>query len=158
MYRARRYVGFVALGSYLMIGFITYATVLPGAKWHWPPDFYFRGYDAVMMSGFIGAISAEARAAYGGLLLGWDRVFIVSFALWLALVGWRGGGFRYFVAGSAVVYGLVDLSENAAIYRFVNVYALDPVSVQMASHLTMAKFAALYLCVLVLVAHLRRTV
>lgn len=148
----------MALGSYLVMGAITYLTVLPGADWNWPPDFHLRGYDVAMMSDFVSTLSDEARDAYAGLLLRWDRVFIVSFALWLALVGWRGGGLRYFVAGSAVVYALIDLAENAAIYRFVCVYVLDPASVEAASQLTMAKFASLYLCVLVLIWHLRRSV
>lgn len=152
----RRIAGTVALVSYLVMGAMLYFSVLPGADGLWPPDFHLRGYDAVGMADFAGVLRDEARDTYAAILLRWDRVFIISLALWLALTGWRGGGLRYFVAGLAVVYALVDLAENATIFRFVSVVILDPDVVRVASHLTMAKFASLYLCVLVLIVHLRR--
>jgi hypothetical protein len=76
----------------------------------------------------------------------------------MALTGWRGSGLRYFVVGLAVVYALIDLAENAAILRLLD--AGDGLAgfAAAAYHLTMAKFASLYLCVLVLIVHLRRSV
>jgi hypothetical protein len=153
----RRSAGTVALVTYLVMGAMLYFSVLPGADGLWPPDFYLRGYDTASMSEFVGKISDEARDVYAAILLRWDRVFIVSLALWLALLGWRGDWMRYFVAGLALVYGLVDLAENVAIFRFVCVLILDVDVVSAASHLTMAKFASLYLCVLVLIVHMRRS-
>lgn len=154
---SRRIAGTVALVSYLVMGAMTYFTVMPGANGLWPPDFHLRGYDAASIGAFVTTISDEARETYMAILKRWDRVFILSLAIWLTLVGWRGGGIRYVVAGLAVVYALVDLAENAAIQRFVATYRFDPTWVDVASHFTMAKFASLYLCVLVLIVHLRRT-
>lgn len=154
---ARRIVGMVALVSYLVMGAMLYFTVLPGAGGNWAPDFYLRGYDVMAVSGFVDILRDEARQTYTVILQFWDRIFIVALALWLALLGWRGSGLRYAVAGLAVIYATVDLAENAAIHRFVNVFVLDPDWVDAASHLTMAKFASLYLCVLVLIWHLRRS-
>ncbi len=154
----RQIAGWVALVSYLVMGAILYFSVLPGADGHWPPDFHLRGYSAETMAGFVGAMSEEARASYGVILLRWDRVFIVALALWLGLLGWRGGALRFVVAGLAVVYALIDFAENAAIYRFIFVDVLYPAAVDAAHQLTMAKFASLYLCILVLIVHLRRSV
>ena len=156
MQQGRRIAGTVALTTYLMMGAMLYFTVIPGAGGAMPPDFHLRGFDAVSVRPFVAGLSDGARDTYGLILLRWDRVFIVALALWLALVGWRGGWMKYAVAFLAVIYALVDLAENAAIYRFVCVYILDAATVEAASHLTMAKFAALYLCVLVLIVHLRR--
>lgn len=153
---SRRITGTVALVTYLVMGAMMWVTVLPGADGAWPPDFHLRGYDVAMMDGFVQTISDEARATYISILRGWDRLFIISLALWLLLTGWRGGWMRFFVAGFAALYCAIDLAENAAIYQFVSVVKLDPTWVEVASSLTMAKFAALYLCVLVLIVHLRR--
>jgi hypothetical protein len=133
-----------------------YITVLPGADWHWPPDFHLLGYDSQSIAPFAGAISESAKTTYGVILTRIDRVFIVTLALWMALFGWRGSWVRYFVAGLAAIYAMIDLSENVAIYRFLFVDILNPAIIEAAHHLTMAKFASLYLCVLVLIVHLRR--
>ena len=154
---ARRLAGMVALVTYLVMGGMIYFTVLPGAGGHWPPDFHLRGYDAVSVAPFLQALSDESRATYQLILTFWDRIFILALAAWLALMGWRGGGLRYFVAGLAVLYAGVDLAENAAIYRFVSVVDPTAEAVRTAHHWTMAKFAALYLCVLVLIVHMRRS-
>ncbi len=153
---SRRIAGVVALVTYLVMGALTYLWVLPGAEGHWPPDFHLRGYDAASIAPFVTALSAEAEATYLTILSGWDRVFIVTLALWLALVGWLGGGLRFVVAGLAALYAVIDLSENAAILRFVTAPELDPQLVKVAHNLTMAKFSSLYLCILVLIWHLRR--
>lgn len=153
----RRISGTVAIVCYLVMGAMTYLTVLPGSNGAWPPDFHLRGYDIASVGHFVSDLSDEARETYGVILRGWDRMFIVSFAVWLALTGWRGNGIRYVVAGLAVIYSCIDLAENAAIYQFVSVHTLDPTWVKAASHLTMAKFASLYLCILVLIVHVRRT-
>jgi len=153
----RQFTGVVALVSYLLMGAMTYLTVLPGADWHWPPDFHLTGYDAQSIAPFANAISEQARTTYGVILSRIDRVFIVMLALWMALFGWRGNWVRYFIAGLAAIYAVIDLSENVAIYRFLFVDVMDPAAIETAHHLTMAKFASLYLCVLVLVVHLRRT-
>jgi len=158
MYLSRRIAGGVALASYLIIGAILYFTVLPGADGLWPPDFHLRGYTAASIADFVRNISDPARDAYVMILLRWDRIFIVAFALWLALVGWRGGWMRYAVACLAVVYALIDLAENMAIFRFICVAGAAQTLITAASSLTMAKFASAYLCVLVLIVHLRRTV
>lgn len=157
MTRLRQIAGIVALVSYLLMGAMTYLTVLPGSDGHWPPDFHLTGYDAQSIAPFVEAISDKARTTYGVILSKIDRVFIVALALWMALLGWRGGWVRYFVAGLAAIYAAIDLSENAAIYRFMFVDAKDASVIETAHHLTMAKFASLYLCVLVLIVHLRRT-
>jgi len=157
MQLSRRIAGTVALVSYLVMGAMLYFSVLPGADGLWPPDFHLRGYDAASIGEFVRVIRDEARATYAMILLRWDRVFIVALALWMALMGWRGGWLRYGVAGLAVVYGAVDLAENAAIYRFFSATPLDPVLVDAASYLTMAKFASLYLCIFILLVHLRRS-
>lgn len=154
---SRRISGTVALVSYLVMGAMTYFTVLPGADGMWPPDFHLRGYDTPSIAVFVQNIRDEARATYELILNLWDRIFIVSLAIWLALVGWRGGWMKYAVAGLALVYACIDLAENAAIYRFVSMSLLDPALIATASHFTMAKFASLYLCVLVLIVHLRRS-
>ena len=158
MYLGRRIAGMVALASYLVMGAMLYFTVLPGANGLWPPDFHLRGYNAASIADFMRVISDEGRDAYATILLRWDRIFIVAFALWLALVGWRGGWMRYAVASLAVLYAAVDMAENAAIFRFIFVFDADPAIITAASSLTMAKFASLYLCVLVLIVHLRRTI
>ena len=152
-----RIAGTVALVSYLVMGAMLYFTVLPGADGLWPPDFHLRGYDAASMDAFRRAISDEARATYASILLRWDRIFIASVTTWLVLFGWRGGWLRYGVAFLAVLYAGIDLAENAAIYRFICLFDFAPAVIQVASSLTMAKFAAAYLCVLVLIVHLRRT-
>jgi hypothetical protein len=157
MMLSRRIFATLALASYLVMGALLYLRVLPGADGLWPPDFHLRGYDALSIEPFVSTLREEGRATYSAILNSWDRVFIVSLAIWLALMGWRGNGIRYVVVGLAVIYGLVDLAENAAIYHFVNVASLDAKVVSAASHLTMAKFASLYLCVLVLIVHMRRT-
>lgn len=154
---SRQIAGIVALVSYLVMGAMLYFTVIPGADGFWPPDFHLRGYNAASIAGFVGALRDEARDTYALILTGWDRVFIISLAIWLALTGWRGGWMKYAVAFLAVIYAVIDLAENAAIYRFVCVYILDPATVAAASDLTMAKFASLYLCILVLIVHVRRT-
>lgn len=152
----RQIAGWVALVSYLVMGGLLYFTVLPEAGGVWPPDFRLLGYDTLSISDFVTGLSSDGRDAYGMLLRRWDRVFIVSFALWVILFAWRGGWMKFAVAFFAVIYALVDLAENAAIAHFLWVDVLDPDVVAAASHLTMAKFAALYLCVLVLIVHLRR--
>ncbi|MCW1950792.1 MAG: hypothetical protein KIH44_005430 [Octadecabacter sp.] len=154
----RQITGVVALVSYLFMGAMMYLTVLPGADGHWPPDFHLTGYDAQSIAPFAEAISEKAKTAYGVILSRLDRVFIVALALWMALLGWRGGWVRYFVVGFAAIYAVIDLAENAAIYRFMFVDVMDALVIKTAHHLTMAKFASLYLCVLVLIVHLRRTV
>ena len=154
---ARQITGVIALVSYLLMGAMIYLTVLPGADWHWPPDFHLLGYDALSIAPFVEAINEPARTTYGVILSRIDRIFIVTLALWMTFYGWREGWLRYFVAGLAVVYAVIDLSENVAIYRFMFVDVMDPVMIAIAHHLTMAKFASLYLCVLVLIVQLRRT-
>lgn len=154
---SRQIAGWVALTSYLVMGAFYYFSIIPEAGGLWPPDFYLSGYDAASIGPFVQAMSDEARASYAVVLQRWDRVFIVAFALWMALSGWRGGGLRYLVAGLSVLYAGIDLAENAAIYRFVFDTPLDGAAVGVASHLTMAKFASLYLCGLVLVWHVRRS-
>jgi hypothetical protein len=57
-----------------------------------------------------------------------------------------------------VVYALIDLAENAAILRLLDAGDGLVGFAAAAHHLTMAKFASLYLCVLVLIVHLRRSV
>ncbi len=156
MQGARRIAGVVALVTYLVMGAMIYFTVMPGADGHWPPDFHLRGYDATSIGPFLQALSDEARATYGAVLTFWDRIFIVALASWIALTGWRGGGLRFFVAGLAVLYAAIDLAENAAIHGFVMVVEPTAEAVRTAHYWTMAKFASLYLCVLVLVVHLRR--
>ena len=153
---ARRITGWVALGTYLVTGAILYFVVIPGANGLWPPDFALEGYDVQTVQPFVDALSDRARDFYARILTRWDRLFAISLAVWFALTGWRGGGLRYLVAGLAVLYALVDLAENAAIWRFTSAQSLDPALVRTASHLTMAKFATFYLCAVVLVWHLRR--
>lgn len=153
---ARQITGGTALAVYLVMGALNWFVIIPGSGGHYPPDFHAMGYDAASIVPFVGGLSDEARAAYEVLLIRWDRVFIVALACWLALMGWRGGPLRYAVAGLAVLYALIDLAENAAIHRFVFELVLNPQAIAAASSLTMAKFAALYLTVMVLIAHLRR--
>ncbi len=157
MQLGRQITGVVALVSYLLMGAMIYITVLPGADWHWPPDFHLSGYDAQSIAPFTEAISERARTTYGVVLNRIDRIFIVTLALWMVLFGWRGNWVRYFIAGLAALYAAIDLSENVAIYRFLFIDVMDPAIIGVAHHLTMAKFASLYLCVLVLIVHLRRT-
>lgn len=153
---ARRITGGMALVSYLVMGAMLYFTVIPGADGHFPPDFRLLGYNVETIAPFVTALTAPARDSYAMLLTMWDRVFIVALALWLALVGWRAGVLRFVVAGLAGLYAIIDLAENAAIYRAVFVETLEPGAVLAASSLTRAKFASLYLAVLVLIVQLRR--
>lgn len=151
----RSIVGWGAITAYLVTGAVVYFRVMPGANWHWPPDFHFLGYDVQSIAPFLDALSGPARDGYVRVLEVYDRAFIIALAAWLAFTGWRGSGLRYFVAGLAVLYAMIDLSENAAILR---VLREGDVFVSAAHHLTMAKFASLYLCILVLIVHVRRTV
>lgn len=146
----------IAIVTYLVMGAVLYLSVLPGTGGLWPPDFHLKGYDAQSIAPFANALQAEARAAYATVLSGWDRIFAVAMAIWMTLVGWRGTWLRYAVAFLAVLYALIDLGENAAILRFLADDPLDADWVQVAKSLTMAKFAAFYLCLLVLIVHLRR--
>ena len=130
---------------------------MPGAEWYWTPDFHLKGYDADSLAPFLNAISDTARAGYLRVLTVYDRVFIAAFALWMALLAWRGSGLRYFVAGLAVVYAGVDLTENAMLLDVMRSDAPTAAMITSAHHLTMAKFAAFYLCVLVLFVHVRRS-
>lgn len=151
---ARRVTGWVALVSYLVMGGLLYLWVHPAAAGEWPPDFRLMGYSAQSLSTFLSVLQAEARATYIMVLSVWDRIFIVSFAMWLACMGWRGGWLRFVVAGLAVLYAVIDLAENSALLQVIrhdNQGWIDT-----ASHLTMAKFSSLYLCGLVLLVHLRR--
>jgi hypothetical protein len=157
MILARRITGTIALVSYLVMVAMLYFTVLPGADGLWPPDFHLRGYSAATMDSFTQAISDEARSTYASILLRWDRIFILSLAIWMMLTGWRGDWLRYAVIFLAVIYAGVDLAENAAIFRFVCLFDFDAAVIAAASSLTMAKFASLYLCGLVLVVHVRRS-
>ena len=126
MILARRITGTIALVSSLVMGAMLYFTVLHGADGLWPPDFHLCGYSAATMDSFTQAISDEARSTYASILLRWDRIFILSLAIWMMLTGGRGDWLRYAVIAAA-------------------------------SSLTMAKFASLYLCGLVLVVHVRRS-
>lgn len=158
MIRNLRYAAVVvAVVSYLVMGAMLYFTVIPGANGHWPPDFHLRGYSATSIAPFVTNLSDAARATYGRLLTLWDPIFIAALAGWLWLMGWRGGGLRYVVVGLALIYGAIDLAEDAAIYRFMFVDPLASHWVDAACHFTMAKFASLYLCILVLIWHVRRT-
>lgn len=152
----RSLAGWVALVAYLAMGAILYFSVLPGADRHWPPDFHLLGYDAASIAPFLAALADEARASYMMILRSWDPVFIFALALWLILTGWRGGWMRYAVAFLAVVYVGIDMAENIAIYSFVTAPQTDASLIEAASSLTMAKFASLYLTILVLIVHLRR--
>ena len=156
MVTLRRITGWGALVCYLVMSAMLYFSVLPSVDWLWPPDFHLRGYDAVSMAEFWHALTAEARETYTEILLRWDRAFILCIALWMALSGWRGGWMRYAVALLAGLYALIDLAENLAIFRFISGSVWDPTFVEIGSNLTMAKFASAYLCILVLVVHLRR--
>lgn len=151
----RKVAGWLAIAAYLVMGAVIYFRVMPGADWYWPPDFHILGYDSQSIAPFLDALSGPARDGYVRVMTLYDRVFIVALATWLALSGWRGSGLRYVVAGLAVLYALVDLAENAAILR---VLREGDFYVSAAHHLTMAKFASLYLCILVLLVHVRRTV
>lgn len=153
---ARRIAGWAALVSYLVVGAMLYLSVMPAVGGLWPPEFHLRGYDAAAMMEFWQALSGETHQTYLDILTRWDRIFVISAAVWVALYGWRGGWMRYAVAGLAAVYAMIDLAENAAIYRFVATSIWDPTFVKLASHLTMAKFASAYLSILVLIVHLRR--
>ncbi len=158
----RKAAGWVAICAYLGMGAVIYLRIMPNVGWLWPPDFHFLGYDAQSIAPFLEALSGPAKDGYLRVLSVYDRVFIVALAVWMALLGWRGSGLRYFIAGLAVLYALIDLAENAALLRVVAAAneqgeGLDGI-VAAAHHLTMAKFASLYLCALVLVVHLRRTV
>ncbi|PVA05344.1 hypothetical protein [Thalassorhabdomicrobium marinisediminis] len=155
--RARRLAGWVALAAYLWMGAVLYLRVLPVTGWHWPPDFHLTGYDAQSIAPFLAGLDQSAKDAYTRVLAVHDRVFIVALALWLALVGWRGSSLRFVVAGLALLYAGIDLAENAALLDVLQAGVPTSASVGAAHHLTMAKFAALYLCVLVLIVHLRRT-
>jgi len=152
----RSLAGWVALVSYLVMGALLYGTVLPGADGLWPPDFHLRGYDVSSIGDFVNTISPEGRESYAMILKAWDPIFILSLVVWLIMVGWRGGRLRYVVAALTLLYGVIDFAEDAAIYRFVFVDILNPDMVRAASGLTMAKFASAYLCVLVLIVHIRR--
>jgi hypothetical protein len=149
--------GWTAILAYLIMGAVLYCRVLPGADWLCPPDFHLTGYDAQSITSFLDALSGPARDGYARVLGLYDRVFIVAFAVWMALSGWRGSGLRYFVVGLAAVYALIDLAENATILRVLNAGDGLDGFVAAEHQLTMAKFASLYLCVLVLIAHLRRS-
>ena len=157
IYSLRRIAGWAAVWAYLVMGAIVYFRVIPGANWHWPPDFHLLGYDADSIAPFLDQISNIARDAYTRVLSLYDRVFIVALALWMGLKAWCGSGLRYFVVGLAAIYAGVDLTENAMLLDVMR--ADEPTASMIASahHLTMAKFAALYLCVLVLIVHLRRS-
>jgi hypothetical protein len=144
MILARRITGTIALVSYLVMGAMLYFTVLPGADGLWPPDFHLRGYSAATMDSFTQAISDEARSTYASILLRWDRIFILSLAIWMMLTGWRGDWLRYAVIFLAVIYAGVDLAENAAIFRFVCLFDFDAAVIAAASSLTMATFASLF--------------
>jgi hypothetical protein len=154
----RRGAGWTAIFAFLIMGAVLYFWVLPGADWLWPPDFNLTGYDAQSIAPFLDALSGPARDGYARVLGLYDRVFIVALAVWMALTGWRGSGLRYFVVGLAVVYALIDLAENAALLRVLGAGDGLDGFIAAAHHLTMAKFASLYLCVLVLIVHLRRLV
>ena len=154
---ARQLAGLVALVVYLVMGAMLYFTVIPGADGHFPPDFHLLGYDATTIGPFLRALTDEARDTYTLILTRWDRIFILALAAWLALMGWRGGWMRYLVAGLAVLYAAIDLSENAALFKVVCAFDVNEVAIGIAHHWTMAKFASLYLCVLVLIVHLRRS-
>lgn len=153
---ARQITGWTALVVYLVMGALNWFVIVPGAGGHYPPDFHALGYDVVSIAPFVENLSDTASDSYLMLLTMWDRVFVVALAAWIALVGWRGGPLRFAVAGLAVLYGLIDLSENAAVHRFVFELGLNPQAVAAASSLTMAKFASLYLAGLALLAHVRR--
>ncbi|MGJ8625286.1 MAG: hypothetical protein ACSHW1_21290 [Yoonia sp.] len=150
----RSIAGWGAITAYLVTGAVIYFRVMPGAAWHWPPDFHFLGYNAQTIAPFLDALSGPARDGYVRVLEVYDRLFIIALAVWLALTGWRGSGLRYVVAGLAVLYAIIDLSENEAILRVLDD---GDAFVSAAHHLTMAKFASLYLCILVLIVHVRRS-
>jgi hypothetical protein len=153
----RKFAGWTAVLAYLVMSAVLYFRVLPGADWYFPPDFHLIGYDANSIAPFLDALNGPARDGYAWVLGLYDRVFIVALAVWMALTGWCGSGVRYFVVGLAVLYGLIDLAENAAILRVLDAGDGLDRFVAAAHHLTMAKFASFYLCVLVLLVHLRRS-
>lgn len=150
--------GWVAICAYLVMGAVIYFRVMPGAQWLWPPDFHLSGYDVQRIAPFLDALSGPARDGYHRVLSLYDRVFIIALAFWMALLAWRGSVLRYFVVGLAILYGLVDLAENAALLRMIDADTPGRALIDAAHHLTMAKFAAFYLCAMVLVVHLRRSI
>ena len=141
---SRRITGGAALGLYLWMGALIWITIIPGANGHRPPDFYLLGYQADQIAPFLTALTDEARATYAYLLQVTDPAFIVMFAAWIALMGWRTPIVRGVVVLLAATYGVIDLGENRAICELVCGEQPLPGAVERASALTMAKFASLF--------------
>ena len=157
MRRARWILGGATAALYILMALITRLDIIPGAGGAWPPDFRAFGYDVETIRPFVASLSETARTTYAVFLTRIDPLFILCFAAWMVLSGWRGGSLRYAVAAAAALYAGLDLSEDAAIHRFVFSAVLDEAIVARASVLTSAKFVTLLAALGLLLVHWRRS-
>ena len=139
---------------YLMME-VLYSFALPIGSCLLRLNFHLTGYDAQRSTTHLDALNESVRDEYTRTLRLYGRVFIMARAIWLMLVEWRGSGLCYFLVGFTKLYVVFDWTKNALILRMPNAL----IGYIMAAHqLTMAKFATLYLCLLVLIIPLRTSV
>ncbi|SHI81545.1 hypothetical protein [Wenxinia saemankumensis] len=143
--------GLAALGCFLVLVWVTVTGLMPDAGGLRPFDLRPLGYDLATATAYLQALSEEGRATFRTTLATWDTAFPVALTAFLALLCLRRGGrLGWLGALVALVYGGVDLAENAAVLRLVEgPVPPDPLTVTGASVLTMAKFAALLLACLI---------
>lgn len=114
-----------------------------------PFDLRATGYDAEAARSFLTALTPEGLALYLGPVRVNDTAFPVLFTLTLCLP-LRGWGWLWFLP--ALAYGLADLAENMAVAALLRTGpTVTDGMVAMASGLTMIKFAAVAIAIMVAV-------
>jgi hypothetical protein len=141
----------VTLASYVLLAGIFGPRISAAAGGLLPFDLRALGYDAGAARAFLTALTPEGRDLYLGPVRVNDTVFPILFTLTLCLP-LRGWGWLWFLP--ALAYGLLDLAENMAVAVLLSAGPeVAAGQVALASGLTMAKFAAAVLAiVLALVA------
>lgn len=112
-----------------------------------PFDLRPLGYDSDAVRAYLAALTPEGAALYLGPIRANDTLVPLLFTLTL-LLPLRGWGWLWFLP--ALAYGFADLAENVAVASLITQGAGVPDGViAAASALTMAKFAAVTLALLV---------
>ena len=134
----------MALWAYLGLSWYVWTGLVPGAGGLLPFDLRVTGYSAEDVTAYLAALTPDASFLYRGRVAAMDTIFPIAFALWIASLGFNGWRIARIGAVLALVYGGVDLLENATVARLLTTPMLvDPGLAARASLLTISKFAVL---------------
>lgn len=152
--------GLVAAGSYAVILWHLFTGLLPESGGLLPFDARVLGYSVADAREYLAELSARGREIALGPVRRADTIFPAALGVTLLALSLRQGPGRlaWLGAALALVYAGVDLAENAAVARLISgPVEADALTVSGASLLTVGKFAALGLSLLlILLARLAR--